>query len=190
MLLQRSRLLRVLVAIGLVALAAAGLRLSEPEEADFEVARGVLGEPVAIDGGNALADDVRVGTALSRDDEVYATTPGLFLVVRVEVSATGRDRIAGYQAELLTAERRYAALGGSVLGAVEPGFATAQDLVFEVDPAALDDLTLELDHREFIRAYPERVRIHLGITGANADDWRDASRDQVLTPLDQTTWGR
>ena len=73
---------------------------------------------------------------------------------------------------------------------MEPGFEAAQDLVFEVDPAAVDDLTLELDHREFIRAYPERVRIHLGITRANAADWRDAGRDQVLTPLDQTTRGR
>jgi hypothetical protein len=189
MLLQRSRLLRVLVAIGLVALAAAGLRLSEPAEDDFEVVRGVVGTPVTIEGGTVQARDVRVGTALRRDDQVYATTPGLFVVVRVEVSATGRDEVAGYQSELLTRSRRYAALNGSELGDVAPGFADAEDLVFEVDPAEIDDLTLDLDHREFITAYSERVRIHLGITGANAQAWRDAGRDQVVTPVDRTSRG-
>ena len=45
MVLRRSRLVRVLVAIALVALAAVGLRLSETDES-FEVVRGRVGEPV------------------------------------------------------------------------------------------------------------------------------------------------
>jgi hypothetical protein len=190
MVLQRSRLIRVLVAVALVALAAVGLRLSEGEEdRNFEVVRGVLGQPVAINDGTVTARAVRVGTSLRRDEEVYAVTEGLFVVVQVEIAATDRTAIPSLDARLLTEERRYDALLGSTAGNVPPGFAAVQDLVFEIDPAALPDLTLELDPTEFITAYPEHARIHLGITADNAEAWRAAGRDQAIAANDQKSRG-
>lgn len=188
MVLRRSRLVRALVAIALVTLAAVGLRLSEGDEG-FEVVRGVRGEPVALNDGIVTATEVRVGTSLSREDEVYAVTPGLFLVVRVEVAATGERKLPGYNARALTGARRYEALRGSSVGNVPPGFSTEQDLVFEVDPAVLADITLELDPTELLTAYPEHARIHLGITEENAEAWRAAGRDQGVEPVDQSSRG-
>ena len=188
MVLPRSRLVRILVAIALVALAAVGLRLSEGDE-DFEVVRGVIGTSVTLRDGTVTATEVRVGTALSREGEVYAETPGLFLVVRTEIAATGPRTLPGYNARVLSGSRRYDALSGSNLGNVPPGFSSAQDLVFEVDPAVLADLTLDLAPSELLTAYPEHARIHLGITGDNADAWRSAGRDQIVETRDHTSRG-
>jgi hypothetical protein len=188
MVLRRSRLVRILVAIALVSLAAVGLRLSEGEE-NFEVVRGILGAPVTLRDGTVTATEVRVGTALSREGEVYVETPGLFVVVRTEVAATGPRKLPGYSARVLTGSRRYDALSGSNLGNVPPGFSSAQDLVFEVDPAVLADLTLELAPAELLTGYPEHARIHLGITPDNAEAWRAAGQDQVVETRAQTSWG-
>lgn len=188
MVLQRSRLLRVLVAIALVSLAAVGLRLSEgDEERDFEVVRGVLGETVTLNDGTVTASDVRVGTALSRDDKVYAETPGLFVVVRVESAATRPTTMKGLGSQVLTASRRYEEFSAQRTSLLAPGFRSGQDLVFEVDPADLADLALDLNPGQVLVAYPQHARIHLGITRENAEAWRAAGRDQVLTPSETTT---
>jgi hypothetical protein len=63
---------------------------------------------------------------------------------------------------------------------VAPGFASEQEVVFEVDPAELADLTLELAPAGIITAYGQHVRIHLGITEENAEAWRAAGHEQVL----------
>lgn len=189
MVLHRSRLVRVLVAIALVALAAVGLRLSEGDDEGFEVVRGVLGQPVTLNDGTVTATEVRVGTSLSREGEVYAVTPGLFVVVRVEVAASGERALPAYDGRVITESRRYDALRGSSVGNVPPGFATAQDLVFEVDPAVLADVTLELAPGGILTAYPEHARIHLGITRENAEAWRAAGRDQVIVTTEQTSRG-
>ena len=188
MVLRRSRLVRILVAIALVSLAAVGLRLSEGDE-DFEVVRGVIGTPVTLRDGTVTVTEVRVGTALSREGEVYAETPAVFLVVGTEIAATGPRKLPGYNSRVLVGSRRYDSLSGSNIGNVPPGFSSAQDLVFEVDPAVLADLTLELAPTELLTAYPEHARIHLGITEDNADAWRAAGRDQVIETRDQTSRG-
>lgn len=181
--LSRARLLRGLVALALVTLAAVGLRLSEGVvERDAEVVRGVLGEPVAISGGTVTADRVRVGTTLLRFERVEATTAGLFLAVRVEVAATGTTSTPGYQSTLVSGDRRYANTSTLGLAVVEPGFAEVRDVVFEVDPARIDDLTLELTPGGFLSGYSEHARIHLGITPDNAEEWRTAGRDQSIEP--------
>lgn len=188
--LQRSRLVRVVVAIALVALAAVGLRLSKGEEGgDYQVVRGRVGQPVAVTDGQVTVRDVRVGTALSRRDEVTAVTAGLFVVVRVEIAATGSVKVPLYDARVLVGDRSYESFGGYGTNQVPPGFATEQDLVFELDPAQLADLTLELRPGEVITAYPRRARIHLGITADNAEAWRAAGRDRVLEPGDPTKRG-
>jgi hypothetical protein len=186
--LRRSRLVRVLVAIALVALAAVGLRLSETDE-DFEVVRGVVGTPVSLADGTVTAADVRVATALSREGQVFLETPGLFLVVNVEVAATGPRELPSYNARLLAGSRRYDALSGPTVGSVSPGFAATADVVFEVDPAVLTDVTMELAPAGILTAYAEHARIHLGITADNAEAWRAAGRGQVIGTREQTNRG-
>lgn len=186
----RARLFRGLVAIALVALAAAGLRLSEGATGRAaEVVRGGLGEPVAVNGGTVTANRVRVGTTLVRYDRVEATTTGLFVAVRLEVAATGPAGIRAYDTRLLSGERSYANVGPLALGAVEPGFAEVRDVVFEVDPARIDDLTLELAPGEVLSGYAEQARIHLGITPDNAEQWRAAGRDQTVEPAPDSRRG-
>jgi hypothetical protein len=180
----RSGLLRLLVTIALVALAAVGLRLSEMhKDRNFEIVRGVLGEPVAVNGGTITASDVRVGTALSQRDEVYAVTPGLFVVVRVEVAATGPELIRPKDLRVFTKNRRYDDFGNTYTGQAEPGFASSMDAVFEVDPADLADLTLELYQVESVAGYAQHGRIHLGITRGNAEQWRAAGQEQTVETL-------
>ena len=62
-------------------------------------------------------------------------------------------------------------------------------MVFEVDPAVLADITLELAPSGMLTAYAEHARIHLGITEDNAEAWRAAGRDQIVEPVDQTSRG-
>jgi hypothetical protein len=188
MVLQRSRVVRLVVAIAMVALAGIGLRLSD-EEDNFEVVRGVLGEPVPIHGGTVTAGDIRAGTALIRYDEVEARTPGLFLVVRVQMAATATEAVEPPDARVLSGDRRYGRFRPLGAGTTHPGFETSVDAVFEVDPAAIDDLTLELYPVELVSGFTQRVRIHLGITPGNADQWRTAGRDQVLEPAEFTVRG-
>jgi hypothetical protein len=70
---------------------------------------------------------------------------------------------------------------------VDPGFETSVDIVFEVDPARIDGLTLEIWPSEFISSYQQRVRIDLGITTANAEQWRTAAKDRGIEMSRGTT---
>ena len=188
MVLRQVRVIRLLVAIVLVALAAVGLRLSEDED-NFKVVRGVLGEAAPISGGTVTASQVRVGTALVEFDEVSARTPGLFVVVRVQIAATGTRLLPTFDARVLSGDRRYQTFNFFGPGKTEPGLAASVDAVFEVDPATIDDLTLELYPVELVSGFTERVQIHLGITHDNADQWRAAGRDQFVEPAERTVRG-
>ena len=188
MLVQRSSLVQILVAILLVAVAAVGLRLSEDED-NFEVVRGLVGEAVSISGGTVTASQVRVGTALARSGKISAATPGLFVVVRVQIAASGTKPLPSFDARVLTGDRRYQSFGLFGTGKTEPGLEASVDAVFEVDPTTIDHLTLEVYPFELVSGFTQHVRIHLGITPGNADEWRAAGRDQVIEPAERTVRG-
>ena len=182
---RRQTLLRLLVAIALVVLAAIGLRLSEGEDdGNFKIVRGILGEPVVINGGTVTASDVRVGTSLSDQDDLYATTAGLFVVVQVDVAATGAETLPPASTRVLSRDRRYDNFSHLSTGKAEPGFVSSIDAVFEVDPADLADLTLELYPLELVSGYTQHIRIHLGITRDNAEQWRAAGQNQAIETLE------
>jgi hypothetical protein len=148
-----------------------------------------MGQPVPVRGGTVTVSDVRVGTALTRFDQVEARTPGLFVVVLVQIAATGTKSVSPPDARVLSGDRRYGRFRHLGAGITQPGFETSVDAVFEVDPAAIDDLTLELYPVELVTGFTQRIRIHLGITPGNADQWRVAGRDQVLEPAEATVRG-
>jgi len=177
----RIRLIRIVAAIALVAVAAVGLRLSE-DTREFQVVAGALGEPVEIEDGVITATQVRVGVATARLDEIRDRTDGMFVLISVQTTATGPQTLRLANASLLSGSRSYGSFGVGGSAAAEPGFTGFTDLLFEVDPAQIDDLTLEIGRRELLSGYSQRVRLHLGITPDNAEQWRGAARDQVLEP--------
>jgi len=54
-----------------------------------------------------------------------------------------------------------------------------------VAPAHIDDLTLEMGSNEILRGYQQRVRIQLGITPANAEQW-SATAKGLIEPMTAT----
>ena len=104
------------------------------------------------------------------------------MLVSVQTTATGREKLTLANANLLSGSRSYANFGVGGAASAEPGFTGFTDLLFEVDPAQIDDLTLEIGRRELLSGYSQRVRLHLGITPDNADAWRAAARDQSSRP--------
>ena len=169
-----SKLAGVLAAIALVAVSAMGLRLSDPK-GTVDMVSGVLGKPVTINDGELSVDRVRVGTVLTQNDEVRDRSAGMFVAVAVTGAATGPRELSLGSAELVSKDVHYKTYGLTSLVAA-PGFKTSTDIVFEVDPARIEGLTLEMWRNEVISGYQQRVRIPLGITAANANQWREAAR--------------
>lgn len=185
---SRGRLISVVVALAFAALSAAGLRLAETAGADHELIPGRVGESLGINQGLVTVSDVRVGTALRSNDQIRDRTSGMFVMVHVDAAATGPKKLALQTAKLLAiGELSYDTYDSLAGVSAETGFAVSTDVTFEVDPAQIDDLTLELNETEYVSGYQQRLRVHLGITPANADRWRAAAKDQVLSPADSGT---
>lgn len=178
---RRSRLVALLTALACVTVAAAGLRASEAGP-DHEVVQARLGAAAGTQDGEVTVDEVRVGTSLARAGSVTDTTPGLFVVVRVQAAATGvREQVLTDSRLLADGDRVYTPYDTSTARAA-PGFVESVDYVYEVDPAGLSDLTLEVWRDEIVHGYQQRVQVHLGVTAANAAAWRVAGVGQVLEP--------
>ena len=181
----RSKLVPVLVAVALVAVSAAGLRLSDPDEKRYEAVNGVVGEPVKINDGEVTVTRIRVGTALRQYGEIRDRTEGMFVAVSVTGAATGPKPLELHKARLLSGDVSYEGFELSAGFSVDPGFQTSVESVFEVDPAQIDDLTLELRSNEILSGYQQRALIRLGVTPAKAAQWRAASQG-VLEPATDT----
>ena len=186
----RSRLVRAVLAILLVTVAAVAQHLSDPDSS-YELVRAPLEQPTAYGSGQVRVSDVRVGTEVREGDSRYSTQ-GLYLVVNVAVRATGRDAVTTASSQL-RAEGGVTYLPTLGLGATvtaEPGFETARDLVFEVDPARIDDLTLELWDQGLVYRYYQRTQTPLGITAGNARQWVEAGAGRsVVAVRDDVTTG-
>jgi len=175
----RSRLVAMIVAVAMIAVAVAGVRLSEAGD-KAQLIRGGSGQVLAIRGGTVHAVEVRVGTAVKNFGRTEPTN-GLFVVVRVALAATGPAKLSLMSSKLLAApDRTYTNFGSTSGVTAEPGFETTTELTFEVDPAHLDNLTLTLSPLEIVSGYQQQVQIHLGITPDNAADWRAAAQGQVI----------
>jgi hypothetical protein len=182
----QSRWIGVLAAIALVVVSTIGLRLSDPEEQKFEVINGVVGKSAKVNNGEVTVTQLRVGTILKQFGQIQDITDGMFMVIRVTGAATGPRPLELNAARLLSGDFRYEGYQSSSGVHAEPGFETTVDVVFEVAPAYIDDLTLELGSNEVLRGYQQRVRIKLGITPANAEQWR-ATAKGLIEPMTDAT---
>jgi hypothetical protein len=139
----QSRWVGVLATIALVVVSTIGLRLSDPEEQKFEVINGVIGKPAKVNNGEVTVTELRVGTILKQFGRVQDSTDGMFVAIRVTGAATGPRPLELNAARLLSGDLHYEGYQSSSGVHAEPGFETTVDIVFEVAPAYIDDLTLE-----------------------------------------------
>ena len=183
---RRSRLVAAVLTILLVTVAAVAEHLSEVSSS-YEVVRTPLERTTAYESGEVLVSDVRVGTEV-REGESRYPTQGLFVVVHVAVRATGRSDVSVPSSQLRAeGGLTYLPASSSIIKA-DPGFETARDVVFEVDPARIDDLTLELWDQGLTYRYYQRTQTPLGITGTNAKAWVEAGTGRsVVAVRDVTT---
>lgn len=176
---MKARVISSLVAVGLVALSAVGLRASEVGS-DGELVRGTSGRPVAVNAGEVTVSRIRVGTGLIEYGRLSERTDGMFVVVTIVAAAAGRDRLSFGNAALVSGDTHYDAFASIDDVRADPGFQTTAELVFEVDPRRLDDdAALELHPNEIVSGYQELLHIRLA-EDATVAGWAAQARDRTL----------
>jgi hypothetical protein len=181
-----SKVLPVLLAIALVGLSAVGLRLSDPEEKDYDVVAGVVGKPVKVNDGEVTVKQVRVGRTLKENGQIGERSDGMLVVISVTGAATGPKPLNLNAVRLLSGKVSYEGYEFSTGLSAQPGFQTSIENVFEVDPDRIDNLTLEMGSNEVLTGYQQRLRVRLGVTAANAEQWRAAAVGIVEAAPDTT----
>jgi hypothetical protein len=173
----RDKLVGVVVAVACLAFSAIGLKIYDnPSYMYVDAQRG---QPISIEQAELTVTDVQVGTRLVDDGEVKAQTAGMFVVVTATLGVPGPQKVSLNRAQLITRDRTYDSWGSNSLAA-DPGFQERSQLYFEVDPAQIDDLTLEIWSAGLVYGFYARARVHLGITPDNAEQWRQASTGREL----------
>ncbi len=175
----RSRLISILLGIALITASAAGFGLSR-SDSDYQIVRGTVGEFGAYDEGSAMVDQVQVGTALSRNDVTVRKTTGMFIALRVTVRAPGGSSVRVGHATVVSSSASFDAVSFSDSVAAEPGFESARQFVFEVDPQQLDDLALQGADIGAVTGYYQLLSVHLGITDRNAAAWAAAAQGREI----------
>ena len=184
---RRTRLVAAVLTILLVTVAAIAEHLSEVSSS-YELVRTPLEQATAYESGQVRVSDVRVATEV-RQGEARFPTQGLFVVVNVAVRATGRGDVTVASSQLLAEDGRTYFPTSSESITADPGFETARDVVFEVDPRHIDDLTLELWDQGVTYRYYQRTRTPLGITAANAHAWAEAGTGRSVVAVRDVTTG-
>jgi len=176
---SRAKVTGIVAALACLAFSAIGLKVNDPPA--FTYVDGVRDQVVEIEGAELTVGEVQVGTRTVRQGEVRAETTGMFVTISATLAVPGSQRVSLNQAQLVTDDRTYDDWSSTALSA-DPGFRQRQDLVFEVDPSQIDDLTLEIWHGGVVQGFYQRARIHLGITADNAEQWRQAAEGRDLEP--------
>lgn len=175
----RDKVVGLIVALACLAFSAIGLKVNEPPP--FTYVDGVREQTVRIEGAELTVGAVEVGTRLVERGQVEAETTGIFVSVQATLAVPGSQRVTLNQSQLITQDRTYDNVTGTSVAA-DAGFRQSQDLVFEVDPARIDDLTLEIWYGGIVHGFYQRARVHLGITPDNAEEWRRAAAGRDLEP--------
>jgi hypothetical protein len=178
----------VLLAVACVTVATVGLRFTD-REGDMETVRGRVGQSLQVRGGEVQVSAVRFGTALARRGEVKDHTNGMFVVLTFQLANTGPTKLLLTESKLLSHGVTYSAYSFTGGPSADPGFRATSDIAYEVDPARIDDLTVELYQPEFIAGYAQHVRVSLGVTAATADQWRASGQGSVVEVAEDSRRG-
>lgn len=173
----RSRVLAALVALACIVVAAAGLKLSEPDPG-FVDTLTVVGATIELNGGEFTVTKIRAASNLKVQSAETAKTSNLFLVVTAQLAAPRLKTSLG-SATLVRGGLTYKDYLGATLSPA-PGYVSTADFVFEVDPSRLTGLELQIAQGEIIHGIEARGVVDLGITKANAGRLQ-AGRGRTLT---------
>lgn len=187
------RLASVLLAIGCVAVAAVGLRFTQPDidarDYNVQVIPGRVGHVVHVRGGELEVTNVRFGTALAKFGDISDRTNGMFVVLTIEASNTGTKDLQLTDSRLFSHDVVYDNYGFPGGPLVNPGFRSTLDITYEVDPAMIDDLTLDIYQGQLISGYTQHARISLGITAATAEQWRASGQGRSVEVAEESRQG-
>ncbi len=164
---RRSRVVAALLALACILVAAAGLKLSEPDTSGVDYVT-VPGRPVEIDGAELTVTHVQAGSKITVGGD-SAQTPGLFIVVTARLAAPGA-KLTLRDPTVVGGGRTYSDYTVQPLAA-EAGFVSTCDWAFEVDPDHLAGLRLQVTEGEIIRGVPARAVVDLGVTTTNQARW-------------------
>lgn len=173
----RSRVLAAIVALACIVVAAAGLKLSEPDPA-FVDTLTVVGRTIDLNGAEFTVTNVRSASKLDLQFDHTATTSNLFLVITAQLAAPRLKTSLG-SATLVQGSLTYSDYTDATLNPA-PGYVSTADFIFEVDPSRLTGLKLQIAEVEIIHGIEARGVVDLGITGANAARLQ-AGRGQTVT---------
>lgn len=164
-----GRLRAILISAAMVVASVVGYGLSD-SDAKYEPIRGRVDDVVKYNHGTAHLDRVQVGTTLSKDGEDVLETAGLFVAVRLTVEATGRERVRVGNATLVSSTASFDALDLVDTMRVEPGFEASKQLIFEVDPQQLAELSFQGSNRGVVNGYYQQLDIDLGFSAATVSE--------------------
>jgi hypothetical protein len=181
------------ILVGIMFVLLGGLtRLGEPdhvyEEANRDIVRGTIGQPLPYNGSTVTVDRVKFAHAyLSGDsDEKAVETTGIYVAVEYD-TVRGTQEPLSPSPQLLTDEGTvYAPIGdtnGDHLDFAEPGFGVNGVLVFEVNPADVKGLTLKIRSTPLYTVLTRDVAVDLGVPDETvAQRMIDAAAPEYLIP--------
>lgn len=179
--LSRQQVLPVVVALACVLVAALVMRVSEPA-LDFDASRTTVGRPAPLYDSEITVTAVRAGQRItySGREDPPLVTPGMFVVLDVELAA-GREQLSVDSFQLASGDYVYASYDGADYVSAAPGFVGTAAILFEVDPAHIDDLTATIWQSKVLSGYEQRVVLAVGINARNAAQWRASAANRLIT---------
>ncbi|TDD46860.1 hypothetical protein E1263_35730 [Kribbella antibiotica] len=183
------------IAVGVLFVLIGGLtRLATPdqvfEEQNMEISKGTIGQPLQF-GQDASLTIVRMQLAKSvldansSTDEKPIETNGVFVALEWESTAGAGKPDRPDPTLTSDGDAVFTPVGltysGIEFGAA--GFTNAGAIVFEVDPAQLEGLTLDVQPSQLWNVLNRKVSVDLGIPGAaSAQMLLDTAVDQYVLP--------
>ena len=183
------------IAVGILFVLIGGLtRLATPDhvfdEQNMEVSKGTIGQPLRF-GKEAELTVVRMQLAKSvldansSSDDKPIETNGVFVALEWESTSgvSKPDRPVPTLTSDGDAVYTPVSLTYSVIEFGAPGFTTSGAIVFEVDPAQLEGLTLDVRPSQLWNVLNRKVSVDLGIPGAaSAQQLLDTAVPQYVLP--------
>jgi hypothetical protein len=178
-----TKLMAFVVAVICVLVAGVAVKYT-PQLNDAQIKRAVVGETVRFYKAEVTVTEVQAGTLLQNEFDETETieSKGLLIALTFAMAAPEEEQRLSPKSLHADGDRVYEAIESASM-TVPAGFRGTSIFVYEVDPNHIDDLWIEAGAGEIFYAYPQELRIRLGITSANADQWRRAARGRTVTSL-------
>jgi hypothetical protein len=182
------------VLVGILFVLLGGLtRLAAPDHVFDDTSRvvkhGTLGQTLPVGGSSLTVDRVKFARAYLSDgssDEKAITSAGIFVAIEYD-TVQGTAPTPGRNLQLTTSEGTvYKPISGTYGGDLdfaEPGFGTTGAVVFEVNPADVKELTLEVKTSQSFTVLAQDVAVDLGVPDEKvAQQLIDGATPEYLIP--------